>query len=101
LFSPFFEFLLYLLLHLVLSGFKHVLVLLIVSIHSQLPLLQLHILVHVHEDIDFQGDLLEDLLLLPHIMPLVGTEQGTLGAHAHLVSNADQLEGARMLGTDA
>jgi hypothetical protein len=100
LFPPFFEFLLYLLLHLILSSFKHILVLVIVSIDCQLPLLQLHILVHVHEHIDFEGDLLEDFLLLPHIMPLVSTKQGTLGAHAHLVRDTDQLEGARMLLAD-
>ena len=75
--------------------------LLIVSIDCQLPLLKLQILVHVHEHIDLEGDLLEDLLLLPHIMSLVCTEQGTLGAHALFVRDTDQFEGTRMLGAEA
>lgn len=33
-------------------------------------------------------------------MALVRTEQGALGAHAHLVRDTDQLEGSRMLGAD-
>ena len=34
-------------------------------------------------------------------MPLVCTEKGTLGAHAHLVRDTDKLEGARVLRADA
>jgi hypothetical protein len=80
-----------------------------------LPLLELHVvcvidvgvaeltallvqgLVHLHEDLCLEFNLLHHVLLLADVMPLVGPEQRALSADSLLVLNADKLEGAPML----
>ena len=97
--APLLELVLDLLLHLVLPSFEHSIVF-VEGVHaSHLFLLSVHCVIHVHEDLHLQRDLLHHIFLLPHVVTLVSPEKRTLRAHTLPVKDADQLQRSSMLST--
>jgi hypothetical protein len=70
----------------------------IIGVHAaHLRLLRVHRMVHVHEHLHLQRDLLHYVLLLSHVVALMRSEEGALGAYTRSIKDTDKLQGAAVL----
>jgi len=89
--APLFKFVLYLRLDFLLSLLEKAVVALVSLASLHIDALLMHSLVHVHEDLNLEGDLFGDVFLLTNVVASVDTEESALCAHSLLVHDTDQL----------
>ena len=97
--SPLLEPVLYYLFDITLPILKNVVVL-VVSLHAvHVNLLLMHGLIHIHQHLNFERDLLGHVFFLSHIVTLVLSKKCTLCAHSLFVQNTNKLQWPFMLRT--